>query len=361
MKLLIITQKVDRNDDILGFFVGWIAEFAKRCEKITVICLQKGEYDFPENVKVLSLGKDKLSVVSRQPSAVKKLKYTFNFYKHIIQERKNYDAVFIHMNQIYVILGAPFWKLWNKKIFLWRNHAKGDWITKLAVFFSDKIFCTSPQSFTAKFKKTKIMPAGIDTGFFKPDSSVRRKLNSILFLGRIAPVKNVDIFIEVLRELKDKGAEFSATIAGSSSDNDAEYEKIIRGKVLMYGLGDRVAFTGAVSRPEALRLFREHELYVNLTLSGSMDKTIFEALASGAKVLVFNTFFRDNLPANWIVKDGENLEVLANAIKNILVDSRVGGSDAEEKISTLLSRHNLNNLMEELAAAFAASGLKEDR
>jgi len=41
MKLLIITQKVDINDDVLGFMHGWIAEFAKHCEKLTVICLQK--------------------------------------------------------------------------------------------------------------------------------------------------------------------------------------------------------------------------------------------------------------------------------------------------------------------------------
>jgi hypothetical protein len=58
MKLLIITQKVDINDPILGFFHRWIEEFAKHCEKITVICLYKGTYNLPNNVKVLSLGKE---------------------------------------------------------------------------------------------------------------------------------------------------------------------------------------------------------------------------------------------------------------------------------------------------------------
>jgi len=60
MKLLIITQKVDMNDDVLGFMHGWINEFAKHCEKITVICLQKGEHELSDNVKVLSLGKENL-------------------------------------------------------------------------------------------------------------------------------------------------------------------------------------------------------------------------------------------------------------------------------------------------------------
>ena len=79
MKLLIITQKVDINDDVLGFFHRWIEEFAKHCEKITVICLQKGEYNLPDNVKVLSLGKE---------GAMAKIKYALNFYKYIWQERK---------------------------------------------------------------------------------------------------------------------------------------------------------------------------------------------------------------------------------------------------------------------------------
>jgi len=32
MKLLILTQKVDIDDDVLGFFHGWLEEFAKNVE-----------------------------------------------------------------------------------------------------------------------------------------------------------------------------------------------------------------------------------------------------------------------------------------------------------------------------------------
>ena len=55
MRLLILTQKVDQNDDILGFFHGWIREFSKNFETITVISLGVGEYNLPANVRVLSL------------------------------------------------------------------------------------------------------------------------------------------------------------------------------------------------------------------------------------------------------------------------------------------------------------------
>ena len=108
MRLLIITQKVDKNDPILGFFHRWIEEFAKHCESVIVICLQKGEYNLPQNVKVLSLGKE---------SKHSNIRYIVCFYMYLWQERNNYDSVFVHMNQEYVILGACFWKLWYKKVF----------------------------------------------------------------------------------------------------------------------------------------------------------------------------------------------------------------------------------------------------
>ena len=37
--LLIITQKVDENDDLLGFFVDWIEEFKKHIPSVKVIAL----------------------------------------------------------------------------------------------------------------------------------------------------------------------------------------------------------------------------------------------------------------------------------------------------------------------------------
>ena len=60
MRLLIVTQVVDQNDSVLGFFHRWIEEFAKNCEKVHVICLKESVHNLPENVAVHSLGKESL-------------------------------------------------------------------------------------------------------------------------------------------------------------------------------------------------------------------------------------------------------------------------------------------------------------
>ncbi len=275
---MIVTQKVDRKDPILGFFHRWIEEFAKHYEFVTVLCLEMGEYNLPSNVKVLSLGKEKLKIKNWKLKI--KFRYILNFYQYIWQEGKNYDVVFVHMNQEYILLGGLLWRFFGKKIFLWRNHAKGNLLTRIAVLLSNKVFCTSPRSFTARFRKSVIMPVGIDTDFFKPDSSVLRKPNSILFLGRIAPVKKVLEFVEWFNALDDK---FTATIAGAALPKDKYYEELVKSQA-----SDRIKFIGAVTQEQALKLYQTHEIYVNKTLAGSFDKTIVEAAACGMKLMVDN-------------------------------------------------------------------------
>ena len=228
MKLLILTQKVDMNDDVLGFFHGWVAEFAKHCEQVTVIALGVGEYDLPKNVRVFSLGKEKDADLRGIRRGLARTMYFVRFYRYIWRERENYDTVFVHMNQEYVLLGGIFWKILGKKITLWRNHYVGSLLTRIAVLLCNHVFCTSKYSYTARFKKTSIMPVGIDTDIFKRDASVERKNNSILFLGRISPVKNVDTFIEALKILDSSGVVFVADIYGDAADKDTEYYKKVR-------------------------------------------------------------------------------------------------------------------------------------
>ncbi len=335
MRLLIITQKVDKNDPILGFFHRWLEEFSKHCESLIVICLSKGEYNLPKNIKVLSLGKE---------NGKSRIKYLWNFYKYLWQERKSYGKVFVHMNQEYIILGGLLWRILGKKTFLWRNHLKGDFLTRLAVLLSNRVFCTSHQSFTARFKKTKLMPVGIDTNFFRPDSSVQKKPHSILFLGRIAPVKNVDIFIEALNELQKLGAQFTATVAGSVLLIYTEYEEIIQGKVAKYRLSDKVRFVGSITQNEALKLYQEHEFYVNLTLPGSMDKTIFEAMACNVVPLVYNQDLKEILGEKLVVSKLNSFDI-AERIKDILL--RRVSKDFRDFI---VENHSLYRLVSRLMA-----------
>lgn len=309
MRLLIITQKVNKDDPILGFFHHWLIKFSTIAEQLKVLCLEKGEYSLPNNIEVFSLGKEK------GPS---RLKYLWNFFTFIWFQRNQYDAVFVHMNQEYVLLGGVFWRLWGKKIYLWRNHPNGNWLTLLAVALVNKVFCTSPQSYTARFKKTQLMPAGIDTDVFICRPEIERDPRAILYLGRISAIKKVEVLIEALSKIERKGIDFKAYIVGDPSKKGTFYHEELKRKASEKLSADKISFLPGVRPEETVSWYNRSGVFVNLTPAGSFDKTILEAMSCQTLVVVSNRFFYDILPYKEMVFEESSAESLAKSLTSVL-------------------------------------------
>ncbi len=368
---MIITQKMDPNDDVLGFFHQWVKEFAKHCEKITVICLEEGEHDFfsarnakprSENskefsgtgVKVLSLGKEQLSVVSFQPSVAKKLKYIFNFYKYIWRERKNYDAVFVHMNQIYVILGGIFWKLTGKKIGLWYAHGSVPSSLKLAEKMTDIVFTSTESGFRLASKKKKVVGQGIDTEKFKPCPEVRKNdgIFKIISIGRISPVKDYETLINAVEILTKGGLEIKVDIVGAAGLPEQEkYLTGLKETVARKNLSGVINFAGAVSNKDIAPRLQSADLFVNMSHTGSLDKAILEAMACGLPILTCNEALLEVLGEykEKLMYPKKDSEALAGKIK-LIMDLN---PDEKEKISAdmreiVVKNHGLENFIKKI-------------
>lgn len=277
MRLLIITQVVDIEDLYLGFFVRWIEELARGVENIEVICLKEGEYQLPANVRVHSLGKER--------GAENRVIYVWRFLKFAWVLRRNYNKVFVHMNQEYVLIAGWLWKLLGKPIYMWRNHYAGSWLTDVAAAFCTKVFCTSKYSYTAKYKKTVLMPVGVDTERFAPDARITRKSRSILFFARMSPSKRPELLLEALAELVHGSVDFTTDFVGSPLAKDEAYYEKLQVRARELGLSNNVSFLPGVPNTEASDLYRAYEIFVNCAPPGMFDKTLFEAAASGCHVL----------------------------------------------------------------------------
>jgi glycosyltransferase involved in cell wall biosynthesis len=294
MKLLIVTQKVDENDDVLGFFHRWIEEFAKHCERVTVICLYEGQHHLPKNVKVLSLGKE---------YGVSRLTYFVRFYRYILSERKNYDNVFVHMNPIYVILGWKTWYLLGKKISLWYTHKQVDLKLRIAEKFAHTIFTASKESFRLKSDKVKIMGHGIDVDKFKPQGKEQKDVFSVVTVGRISPVKDYETLISAIQIIAKENIPIHVDIIGGvGTPEQKEYLSSIKSMIKEKNLGSFFSFIGSIPNKDLPQHTHRADVFVNMSHTGSLDKAVLEAMASGVVVITCNEALADVLG-----KDKDNL------------------------------------------------------
>lgn len=336
MKILIITQKIDSKDPVLGFFHDWVDKLSYHFDKIEVMCLEKGVNLLPKNVTVHSLGRE---------IGGNRFTYIMNFWKTLMSLDGAYDKVFVHMNQEYVLMGGFYWLMKNKPIFFWRNHSKGNFLTNISIYFSSKVFCTSKDSYTAKFKKTVIMPAGINTQIFKIGDGSRKKY-SVCMVGRISPVKHIDVGLEVIRELISSGVQVSLGIIGPVLDDDKGYYEDLKRYVNRNNISSFVSFLPPVSPDKLSLVYNDYQICLNLTDTGSFDKTIVEASSCGVVPLVTNSSMKGLLPDECITESSK--ESIKVGIKKLL-DDHVRIS-LQKSLDGFVKSQSLENLISKLVS-----------
>lgn len=285
MKLLIITQKVDRTDPILGFFHRWIEEFAKHCEQVVVVALGVGEYDLPRNVRVFSLGKER---------GVSRTRYIIHFYRIIWRERKHYDSVFVHMNPEYVVLGGVFWRAWRKRVGLWYTHKSVDLKVRVAEKLAQRIFTASKESFRLPSRKVVVVGHGIDTDVFKPGNYIQGDVLKMCSVSRISQTKNQKRMIDVIELLKKRGLKVKLYIVGSAiTTEDKAYEEEVKKIVEEKKISDEVIFLGDIIHTDVPNFLQTMDVCINLSNTGSLDKAVLEAMACGRIVVTSNEAFKE--------------------------------------------------------------------
>lgn len=314
MRLLFITQALDERDPVLGFVCNWLRAFAGEFSHVSAMCLRKGKYNFPQNVSVWTLTLDVDGL--QTSSVVLKVRRAVRFLRYVWRTRNDYDAVFVHMNQEYILLAGLLWRLLGKPVAFWYNHTAGNIWTKIAMRFATVVFHTSPYAFTAGSSKSIRMPAGIDTMRFVPISGIVRIPRSILYLGRIAPIKGVKELVEAVLTLRARGADFSLTICGDALPRDVKYEKQVRTLAESLIAKGKCRFLPAITNTEAPHIFSEHEIFVNLTPRGNYDKTVLEAAACGALPIVSSPAFRDAFPPELFFEE-RNPASLADTLERV--------------------------------------------
>ncbi len=342
MRLLVITQVMDIEHPILGFFHRWVEELAKHVEQVSVICLEEGKHQLPSNVSVYSLGKE---------TGKGKLQILLTFYKLIWKLRKEYDNVFVHMNQIYVILGAPFWRAQGKKVGLWYAHGAVSTSLKIAVPLTNYVFTSTKEGLRIETKKRVLVGQGIDTTNFKVVPKQTSDTLRLITVGRISRSKNLETLLNACSLLRQQGVHSLFKIVGAPiTDEEKVYATKMRALTTDLDLSDCVEWVGGVFNHELPPILQQSDVFIHDGSTNSLDKALLEASLCGCIVVSSNPAYKAvtfELAPEYIYEQGDY-----NQLSKIILNLGSERNHTETIRKTFASQYDITHLISGIVSTY---------
>lgn len=139
--------------------------------------------------------------------------------------------------------------------------------------------------------KIQIIPAGVNLELFHPQDKIKAKQmlglaekKVILYVGRIEPLKGIDILINAFAQL-ECSSDSRLLIVGGNLKRDREMERL-KALTVQLSIEDSVTFTGAVKQTELPNYYSAADVFVLPSYSESFGLVALEAMACGTPVVV---------------------------------------------------------------------------
>jgi glycosyltransferase involved in cell wall biosynthesis len=355
-RLVFVTQKLDPSDPVLGFVVRWVQALAERCDHLVVIANEVGRIPERLNAEVISLGKEKGFGRMRRG-----LRYQMTLARVFSQTKPH--GLLAHMCPVYLTLAAPLARLLKVRTMLWYAHPAYNLSLGLADRFADEVLTSFPGAYPRPNDKVRCVGQGIDTEMFtfSPPPSSRDGIR-LLAVGRTSPSKGFATAIKAVKILRSRKVDVQLLIVGpSTTPIEAGHREELEALVAALGVGETVRLEQGLPYHETPPLYRESDALVNTMVSGSGDKVVLEAMASGRLVVVSNPVFGpllEGLPVSLQFREGDEYD-LADCISGL---SNIDAKTREALGRELRSRVERNHSLDHWAGAVVgvASGPKEN-
>jgi glycosyltransferase involved in cell wall biosynthesis len=125
-----------------------------------------------------------------------------------------------------------------------------------------------------------VIPNGIDTPDLHP--SIEKNDKTLLFLGRIHPVKGLDMLLPAWQAVQKRFAEWTLRIVGPDNAGYLTQMKQMAADLRL----ERVEFTGPLFGPQKWQAYGDADLFVLPTYSENFGMSVAEALAAGTPAIV---------------------------------------------------------------------------
>ena len=159
------------------------------------------------------------------------------------------------------------------------------------------------QLYRARPHNVHVIPAGVDLEMFRPMDQTRARQalglsekRVILYVGRLEPLKGVDLLINTVPFLEDPG-DTRLMVVGGQPGKDKELHRL-KALASRLGIQEKVTFTGALKQAELPNYYNAADVFVLPSHYESFGLVALEAMACGTPVVVsrvggLKTFVRD--------------------------------------------------------------------
>lgn len=278
--LLVINFSMDSGNALLSHQSSVVKSLAKNFDRVFVITGEAGAQRDFENVQIYST----------QWRPGHKVRNIVNFYRIFfsIIFRFRISVVFSHMTDVQSAMTAPFTRILRVRHVLWYAHTHKSPFLEFASYFVNTIVTSTSGSCPLQIDKVHTIGQGVDTQLFQFSRRSKSDTPRCVHVGRFDPSKKIEVIINAIDELRDRGMALNLTLVGSSSSaSSAIYSEKITEKVKMSGMSSWIDFYPSIKRQELPEFLHDFDIFVH-AYTGSLDKSIIEATLLGLPVATEN-------------------------------------------------------------------------
>ena len=347
MRLLFVTQALDREHPALAQTVDLVHSLAARSEELVVLCASVGAHEeLPANVRVREFGADT------------RLGRGARFARVLASElrRPRADAALVHMVPLFLVLAAPLAKPMGVRLALWYTHWASNRTLRLATRLADVVMSVDRRSFPLDSPKVLGIGHAIDVARFVPATGGKGGGPlELVALGRTARWKGYDTLLAGFRLALEQGLEARLRIIGPSLTDDERRHRV----ELATSLPAAAELLDPLPRADLPELLRQSDALVSPAQSGetaTLDKAVYEAAACGLPVVASNPALGEFLGGLPLELSFEPRDAAGLADRLLALDA--AGSEQRAAIGAELRRrvvagHSLESWADTVVAALA--------
>lgn len=218
--------------------------------------------------------------------------------------------------------------------------------------FSEHVISISPSTadslvrdYGVARERISVIPVGVDTEWLRPADPGSER-DTLLFVGRLVPIKGVQQFISLFRDLRDEFPALRAEICGEGPLYQAAQASAA-------SLDGRMEVRGRVSEQELGEAYRRARILVVPSTFEGLGLVALEALASGTPVIATDVLGLADLRGGGVVLvQPDKPAALAEAVRSILNQPGRWEQLAGEARETAMQRYSWDTVRPQIAEVY---------